>query len=135
VGLGSDGYITDFFEVMRGAFLIHKAHRQDPRVMPASLVWRLATEGGARAIGLERVGRLAPGWQADLQLIDACFSTPATVGNLYDQLLLYRNHDHVRAVMVAGQVRVRDGQVLGADEDAMRARVHRAAERLWGGGG
>jgi cytosine/adenosine deaminase-related metal-dependent hydrolase len=131
VGLGSDGYITDFFEVMRGAFLIHKAHRQDPRVMPASLVWRLATEGGARAIGLERVGRLAPGWQADLQLIDARFPTPATAGNLYDQLLLYRNHDHVRAVMVAGQVRVREGQVLRADEDAMRARVHRAAERLW----
>ena len=135
VGLGSDGYITDFFEVMRGAFLIHKAHRQDPRVMPANLVWRLATEGGARAIGLERVGRLAPGWQADLQLIDARFPTPATAENLYDQLLLYRNHDHVRAVMVAGQVRVREGQVLGADEVAMRARVHRAAERLWGGGG
>ena len=31
VGLGSDGYITDMFEVMRGAFLIHKAYRQDPR--------------------------------------------------------------------------------------------------------
>ena len=131
VGLGSDGYITDFFEVMRGAFLIHKAHRQDPRVMPANLIWRLATEGGARAIGLERVGRLAPGWQADLQLIDASFSTPATATNLYDQLLLYRNHDHVRAVMVAGQEQVRDGQVLGADEDILRARVHCAAWRLW----
>ena len=131
VGLGSDGYITDFFEVMRGAFLIHKAHRQDPRVMPANLVWRLATEGGARALGLERVGRLAPGWQADLQLIDARFPTPATAGNLYDQLLLYRNHTHVRAVMVAGQVQVREGQVLGADEDTMRTRVYRVAQQLW----
>jgi cytosine/adenosine deaminase-related metal-dependent hydrolase len=131
VGLGSDSYISDFFEVMRGAFLIHKAYRQDTGVMPAHLVWRLATEGGAKAIGLERVGRLAPGWQADLQLIDAIFPTPATVGNLYDQLLLYRNHAHVRAVMIAGQVRVRDGVVLGADEAALRARVHRAAERLW----
>ena len=76
VGLGSDGYITDMFEVMRGAFLIHKAHRQDPRVMPANLVWQLATEGGARALGLEKVGRLAPGWQADLQLIDSTLPTP-----------------------------------------------------------
>jgi len=131
VGLGSDGYITDFFEVMRGAFLIHKAYRQDPRVMPAGLVWYLATEGGARAIGLEHVGRLAPGWQADLQLIDSTFPTPATAGNLYDQLLLYRNRDHVRAVMVAGQVRVWDGVVLGVDEAALRARVHEAAKRLW----
>jgi len=131
VGLGSDGYITDMFEVMRGAFLIHKAYRQDPRVMPASLVWQLATEGGARALGLEEIGRLTPGWQADLQLIDSVFPTPATVGNLYDQLLLYRSRGHVRAVMVAGQWRVRDGKVLGVDEDSVRARTHEAARRLW----
>ncbi|MBM4459241.1 MAG: amidohydrolase family protein [Chloroflexi bacterium] len=134
VGLGSDGYITDMFEIMRSAFLIHKAYRQDTATMPANLVWRLATEGGARAVGLEKVGRLTPGWQADLQLIDAGFPTPATAGNLYDQLLLYRSRSHVRAVMVAGQVRVRDGVVLGVDEAALRARVHRAAERLWHGG-
>ncbi|MBI1800418.1 MAG: amidohydrolase family protein [Chloroflexi bacterium] len=132
VGLGSDGYINDFFEVMRGAFLIHKAHRQDPRVMPASLVWYLATEGGARALGLAQVGRLAPGWQADLQLIDAQCPTPVTTHNLYEQLLLYRNHTHVRAVWVAGRVCMRDGMVLGADEAAIRARAHAAARRLWG---
>ena len=63
VGLGSDGYITDFFEVMRGAFLIHKAHRQDPRVMPANLVWRLATRVGREPLawsgsaGWHRAGR------------------------------------------------------------------------------
>jgi cytosine/adenosine deaminase-related metal-dependent hydrolase len=131
VGLGSDGYINDFFEVMRGAFLIHKAHRQDPQVMPASLVWQLATEGGARALGLDRVGRLTPGWQADLQLIDADFPTPATEHNLYEQLLLYRNHTHVTDVMVAGTVRVRHGEVLGVDPAAIRARTHAAAKRLW----
>ena len=118
VGLGTDGYITDMFEVMRGAFLIHKAHRQDPRVMPANLVWQLATEGGARALGLEKVGRLAPGWQADLQLIDSTLPTPVEAWNLYDQLLLYRSRRDVRAVMVAGRWRVRDGEVLGVDEAA-----------------
>ena len=85
----------------------------------------------ARALGLAQVGRLAPGWQADLQLIDADFPTPAAEHNLYEQLLLYRNHTHVRAVLVAGQVRVRAGEVLGADLGAIRARTHAAAERLW----
>jgi len=131
VGLVSDGYITDMFEVMRGAFLIHKAHRQDPRVMPAPLVWQLATEGGARALGLEKVGRLAPGWQADLQLIDSTLPTPVEAWNLYDQLLLYRSRRDVRAVMVAGHWRVRDGEVLGVDEGSVRARGHEAARRLW----
>ncbi len=131
VGLGSDGYIDDFFEVMRGAFLIHKADQCDPRVMPANLVWYLATEGGAKAIGLNGVGRLAPGWQADLQLIDAHLPTPLAEHNLYDQLLLYRNLSHVRAVMVAGQPLVRDGELVGADMDALVARAHVAARRLW----
>jgi 5-methylthioadenosine/S-adenosylhomocysteine deaminase len=131
VGLGSDGYITDMFEVMRGAFLIHKARRQDPRVMPAGLVWQLATEGGARALGLEKVGRLLPGWQADLQLIDSILPTPVGAWNLYDQLLLYRSRRDVRAVMVAGQWRVRGGEVQELDENSVRARAHEAARRLW----
>ncbi len=131
VGLGSDGYIHDFFEVMRGAFLIHKAAQLNPQLMPAHEVFYLATEGGAKAIGLEGVGRLEPGWAADLQVIAADFPTPAAEHNLYDQLVLWRNHTHVRDVMAAGQWRVRNGEVLGADLGAMRARVQRAAERMW----
>lgn len=131
LGLGSDGYINDFFEVMRGAFLIHKANHQNPQVMPAHQVWYLATEGGARSIGLEKVGRLEPGWAADLQLIEAAFPTPAAAHNLYDQLVLWRNHTHVSDVMVAGQWRVQKGVVLGADMAAMQARVQQNAARMW----
>jgi len=131
VGLGSDGYINDFFEVMRGAFLIHKAHRMNPQVMPADLVWYLATEGGAKALGLEKLGRLEPDWQADLQLIDANLPTPLELHNLYEQLLLYRNRYDVKGVMVAGKVLVRDGEVIGADEEEIRRHAHEAARKLW----
>lgn len=131
VGLGSDGYINDFFEVMRGAFLIHKAHHQNPQVMPAHQVWFLATEGGARSLGWEKVGRLEPGWAADLQLIDARLPTPLAEHNLYEQLLLWRNHTHVRDVMVAGRWQVRDGRVLGANIPAIRARLQDNARRMW----
>jgi cytosine/adenosine deaminase-related metal-dependent hydrolase len=131
VGLGSDGYINDFFEVMRGAFLIHKAGQQSTTVMPADEVFYLATEGGARTLGWDNVGRVAPGYEADLQVIDAVFPTPTALHNLYEQLVLWRNHTHVRDVMVAGQWRVRNGEVLNADLGAMRARVHESAERMW----
>jgi cytosine/adenosine deaminase-related metal-dependent hydrolase len=132
VGLGSDGYVNDFFEVLRGAFLLHKARLLDPSAMPAATVWALATEGGARALGLEGVGRLEPGWAADLQLIDGSLPTPLTDHNLLEQLLLWRNHSHVTDVMVAGRWRLRHGQVLDADLGAMRARLHEQAHRLWG---
>jgi 5-methylthioadenosine/S-adenosylhomocysteine deaminase len=131
LGLGSDGYINDFFEVMRGAFLIHKANQQNPQVMPAHQVWYLATEGGARALGWEKIGQLQPGWAADLQLIEATFPTPLTSHNLYEQLLLWRNHTHVKDVMVAGVWRVQDGRVLDADLDELRARTEASAARMW----
>lgn len=131
VGLGSDGYVNDHFEVMRGAFLLHKARLLDPGTMPAARVLHLATQGAAEAIGLEQVGRLEPGWAADLQVVDGRFPTPVAEHNLADQLVLWRNHTHVRDVMVAGHWRVRDGHVLGVDIETLRERVHTEARRLW----
>jgi len=131
IGLGSDGYVNDFFEVMRGAFMLHKARTLDPGTMPADVVLGMATEGGARALDLEQVGRLEVGWSADLQIVDATFPTPVTDHNLFEQVVLWRNHSHVRDVMVAGNWRVLDHEVLDADLDAMRARTREQAERLW----
>jgi 5-methylthioadenosine/S-adenosylhomocysteine deaminase len=56
VGLGSDGYVNDFYEVVRATFLIHKAHKQDPRVMPAPLVWYWQRRAGQRRWGWSRSG-------------------------------------------------------------------------------
>ncbi len=131
VGLGSDGYIHDFFEVMRGAFLIHKAAHLNPQVMPAHEVWYMATEGGAKAISLEGVGRLEPGWQADFQLIVPDLPTPLEEHNLYDQLLLYCHASDVKATVVAGKTLMRDGQVLNVDWTELKANARAAAKRLW----
>lgn len=131
IGLGSDGYLNDLYQVMRGAFLIHKARRQDPGIMPASQVLAMATEGGARALGLDGVGRLEPGWSADLQVVDATFPTPVTAHNLAEQVVLWRSGSQVRDVMVAGRWRVRHHEVLGVDLDRLQARTREQAQRLW----
>jgi len=131
VGLGSDGYVNDFYEVMRGAFLLHKARLQDPGVMSAETVLHMATEAGAKALGLERVGRLEPGWSADLQVVDADFPTPVATHNIADQLVLWRNHSNVCDVMVAGEWRVRGGELLDTDLDQLRAHTNEQATRLW----
>lgn len=131
IGLGSDSYIDNFFEVMRGAFLIHKANGLDPRLMPASLVYYMATEGGAKALNLKRIGRIESGWKADLQLIAADFPTPSGEWNLYDQLILYRNPEHVRMVMVDGSVLLKDGQLQTDFDPQSRLAVNAQAKRLW----
>jgi len=133
VALGTDGYVDNLFEVMRAAALMPKARLRDPGVVPADVAWTMATQNGARALGLEDVGVLAPGHQADLLLISADLPTPLTRCNLADLLLLWRNPCDVRGVMCAGRWLLRDGNVIGVDEEALRARVVDAATRLWQG--
>jgi cytosine/adenosine deaminase-related metal-dependent hydrolase len=131
VALGTDGYVGSFFEVMRAAALIPKARLQDPGTMPASTVWSMATQNGARALNIGRLGTLEPGAQADMLLIGADLPTPLTKHNLADQLLLWRNPRDLQGVMCAGEWRLWDGDVVGVDEEAVRARVVEAAGQLW----
>ena len=131
VALGTDGYINNFFEVMRAAALVPKARLRDPGTMPAATVWTMATQNGARALGWDDLGCLLPGHPADLLLISADLPTPLTPHNLADQLLLWRNPRDLRGVLCAGKWLLCDGQVIGVDEKAVRARVVEAAVRLW----
>ena len=132
VGLGSDGYLNDMFQVMRGAFLIHKGRLRDPQTMSARTVLELATSAGAHALGLDTtVGVLAPGRAADLLLVDLSVPTPPTAHNIYDQLVLWRSGDDVTDVMVGGRWRVRGRELLGVDLPRLRARVREQAVRLW----
>ena len=135
VGLGSDGYLNDMFAVMRGAFLLHRAATLDPGAISAATVLHMATEGSARTLGLERVGRLEPGWHADLQLVDIDgprgLPTPVEAHNLLDQLVLWRNGSHVSKVMVGGDWIVDGGEVIGTDLSELRARTLEQAARLW----
>ncbi len=135
-GLGSDGYINDFLEVMRGAFLIHKGHRQDPSVMDAHTVWRMATEGGADAVFPgTRLGRLEPGAPADFIAIAVDdLPTPADERNLLDQLILHRRNRHVREVVSGGVPLKSRGVLLTGDFASARAESRREALRLWEAG-
>jgi len=132
VGLGTDGYVANFFATLRGAFLIHKARLLDPGVMPAREVWQMATADGARALGMESlIGSLSIGKQADLIAIDLDLPTPVTAQNLFEQLILWRDAVDVHSVMVAGRWLKRNYLVLDADPEALLARAREAAARLW----
>ena len=133
VALGSDGYINNFFEVMRGAFLLQKAFLQDPSVMPAKDVFDMATWRGAEALGRREIGRLEAGCLADLITIDLDTPTPVNERNIYDQLVLYRNPEHVSEVMVNGRLLKRSHQLLTVDEAGARAALRERAAAFWTG--
>lgn len=131
VGLGTDGYINNFFDVMRGTFLLQKAKHQDPMIMPAADVYRMGTTMGARALGRKDLGRLAPGNRADLITINLDTPTPINSHNIYEQLILFRNPIDLVDLMVNGTFLMKDRELLTIDEEKTRAEIREAAQQFW----
>lgn len=87
-----------------------------------ALAW--ATVEGARALGLaDRVGRLEPGMQADLVVIDAPAPNPIAAA-------LHATAADIEAVMIAGRWRKRDHTLLDVDIDAVRDQLRDSSARL-----
>jgi 5-methylthioadenosine/S-adenosylhomocysteine deaminase len=131
LGMGTDGLINDYFEVMRGAIMIHRAHRADGTVMPPRIVFDLGTTSGARALGLHDVGALEKGKLADVVLVEAGFSAPVTQENLIDLMVLYRSPHHVHTVIVDGVPVMKAGRLLTLDEESVKSEAQRVAEAIW----
>ena len=100
--------------------------------MGARQVYRMATDMGARALGMENLGRIAPDMLADVITVKM-FDTPTPINekNVYDLLILARNPADVRNVFVAGRQVKRDGTLVTLDRDALREQVRQACARFW----
>ena len=129
VCLGSDEGCTDDTANMWGvgkmAGLIHTITDPDYRNWPRAkeILWAL-TRGGARAMrNHEDVGMLAPGYEADLILLDLNTLAFTPLNDVYRQLVYNENGSSVVLSMIAGQVVMEDGKVLTVDEEAIKAEV------------
>jgi 5-methylthioadenosine/S-adenosylhomocysteine deaminase len=138
VSLGADGAPCnnnlDGFLELRLAALLHKP-RRGPRAMPASQVLRLATMGGARALGLgAEIGSLEVGKRADLIVIDVSGAHVAPTAQATSAVVYAARATDVRHVIVDGQVVVRDRQLTTLDASRAiadaRVRARSIAARL-----
>jgi len=128
VALGTDGAKAnnslDMFEVMKFASLIQKGARHDPAALPSAQVLAMATQSGAKALGLP-AGVLAPGMRADLTMVrlDRFHLQPASPDTIVTNLVHAARGSDVDMVMVDGKIVVENGVVRTVDADAIRARA------------
>lgn len=126
VGLGTDGEKEnnnlDLFEELKTASLLAKLRAMDAAVLDAWEVLAMATTGGARMVGQQdRLGRLVPGYAADLIAVrsDTPRMTPLIPEGAYENLAANLVHavqgGDVVFSMVAGAPVVRAGALLTAD--------------------
>src|SRR5215510_1478493 len=70
LALGTDTYPRDFIMQMRTASYFGKVMSHNLLAASAAEVFSAATLGGARALGRDDLGRLAPGAKADIVIVD-----------------------------------------------------------------
>ena len=135
VGLGTDGCASnnnlDLFGEMDMAAKLHKVTANDPTVMNARTVVRMATIMGARAIGLgDMTGSLEPGKQADIIIIDIRKPSLTPMYHPESHLVYAVRGADVRDVLVAGRVLVRDYRPVYLGMDGILQNAQRIAEAV-----
>lgn len=128
--LGTDGIGADMWREARTAqFKSHDAGVPLPLGKPLAMLGATARFASAY-LGVE-LGNLNIGAAADLVVTSYRPATPLTAENLAGHLLYAMGPEYVRHVMIAGQWRLRDGQVQGTDERDLRHRSVDVAQRLY----
>ncbi|MBN1208592.1 MAG: amidohydrolase [Myxococcaceae bacterium] len=135
VGLATDGAVSnntlDVLESLRLMAMMQKHEASDPEVMPIPEALDIATRGSAAVLGLsDRLGKLAPGYLADLILVDTRGAHWQPPHSLTAGLVYSARASDVQTVLVDGRVIMRDRRLLTLDKERVLAEVSSHMERL-----
>lgn len=124
VGLGLDGAasnsIQDMFQEMRIASTLHKGVRTDPKAVSAKDALEMATSQAANILGLEKkVGRISPGYWADITLIDISKPRYLPLENIKSHIVYSAQSSDVFGVIVDGEVLIWNGAHVNLDENSI----------------
>jgi 5-methylthioadenosine/S-adenosylhomocysteine deaminase len=131
LSLGTDTSPQSVIEAMRWAAVCSKIAERNTQATTAADVFDAATLGGARALGRDDLGRIAPGARADLVLWKAASWTMTPLRDPVKNLVYNATAEDVDRVWVDGRLVVDGGRVLAADEAAIFRALQAGGERMW----
>ena len=135
LGIGTDASNTsdgqNMFEALcLAAFLSRVGDADYGRWLSAEEVFRAATEGSAKILNFDRIGRLEPGYRADIVFLDIGHINYVPLRNPLQQMVLAENGAAIHSVMIDGRFIVRDRRLLTVDEARLRQEAEEAVARL-----
>ena len=135
VGLGTDGAASnndlDMWEEMRLAALLQKVEQMNPEVLSADTVLRMATSGGATAIGLsDSIGSLEVGKRGDVIQVSFGDVHHVPTYDVVSHLVYVTDEQDVASVVVDGSVLMLDGEFLTIDTARVATEANALAARI-----
>ena len=136
VALGTDGASSnnnlDMLEEVRLSALLAKVDTLNPLAVPAAQALQMATEFGAKALGLQNVGRLEVGCKADIVLWDMRGVDWQPNYNPASLLVYSANSAAADTVIVNGKILMQNRKLKTLDEEKIIAEFTNCVNRLTG---
>jgi len=132
IAIGTDEASVDdsanIWQAAKTLGLVQKVTTPDWTRWPkAAEILDCVIRGGAHAMRLDRkIGQIAPGFEADLIVLDLDSIAFTPLNDLKRQLVFCENGSSVVMTMVAGRIVMRDGKLLTVDEAALKAEIRDA---------
>jgi len=136
MGLGTDGVAGsnndhNMMEEMDLAAKLQKVSTGDPRALPATQAFEMATITGARALHMDKlIGSLEKNKRADMITISLAGAHAVPLYNVYSQLVYALKGSDVTDVMVNGRPIVRDRRMLTLDARPIMVKAAEYQERV-----
>lgn len=134
VALGTDGTSSnnnlDMLQEVQLAALLHKVNEYDSLAVPAFEALKMGTEYGAKAVGLDGIGRLEAGAKADIVLVSMKGAAWVPRFNEVSLLVYSGSAADVDTVICDGKVLMQHRELLTLDEEKIKYEAQKCAERL-----
>lgn len=133
MGLGTDGYTNDLTESYKVGNIIHKHHLADPNAAWAEIPAMLFNNNPQMANRYfeKKLGVLEAGAAADVIVLDYKGTTPMTKDNYNSHVLFGMSGGSVTDTIINGEIRMRNREVQGIDEEKIWYDAQIQAQSLW----
>jgi 5-methylthioadenosine/S-adenosylhomocysteine deaminase len=128
---GSSVNVKDILQSMKFGALLQKVASRDARAINARDMLRMATVGGAEALGVpDELGVIAVGRRADLSLFDLHRLNVTPVHDVISAIVYASAPENIRTVIVGGRVVIEDGRSTLVDEEALIRELQERSEAV-----
>jgi cytosine/adenosine deaminase-related metal-dependent hydrolase len=133
LGLGTDTWPPDLLHNMQVGLYVARVVETDATRTSAADLYNAATLGGARALGRDDLGRLAPGAQADIVVFDLQGPHLGPFFDPFKNLILAGRGTDCRASYIGGRHLMENFELLGSSKvssDELQTQAQQQFDKL-----
>jgi len=135
VSLGTDGQGSgsnlDMFETMKFTALLQKGINENPEVLPAYEVLKMATINGAKALKLDKeIGSIEVGKKADIIMLNLDGTLTQPINNIFAEIVYNAKGINVEMTIINGNIVMKNGKIDGIEEKEIINKCNEIIKRI-----